>query len=388
MAWDHSSPILAYQTDFREPVVYSDPRHLKDTALEAVAQRGSDLYFQSGMPVLLKVDGVLRALTERRLTTEECLQVLNWAAGNEMASGNIARGEEARSSYSVRDPIKKDARGEDVRYRFRVNAIGGEFRSNLGVQVVMRAIRSEPPNIAELGVDQEIVDAMTPDDGCIYITGATGSGKSTTFAGALRYIMEGDTPIKGNIVTIESPIEYLFETVKSSHSTVFQTEVGRGVKTFGAGIVSMMRHDPSLIVVGETRDTATADAVQEAALTGHPVFTTLHANDCSTIFARMLSFYKPEERDSMLFSIVSTARLLVNQRLVPGKGGGRVPLREYLVMAEALREEIIAESDPRRITSVMKVMLRKHGVSMAIAAQRAYEQGLITEAEMKANSRV
>lgn len=383
-----SKPALEFKTGFREPPVFSDREMLQALTLEMVAQKGSDVYFMSGHPVMVKINGDLQAVTQRRLTTEECLQVINFAAGNDKAAGMVAQGKEVRSSYNAIHPSERDRRGEKQRYRFRCNAIGGEFRNSIGVQLVMRSINSEPPNIAGLGIEEEIVNACTPDDGIVYITGATGSGKSTTFAAMLRHILEGDTPIKGNIVTLESPIEYVFENVDSDHSVVFQCEVGRGVESFDQGIISFMRHDPSLIVVGETRDQETASAATAAANTGHPVYTTVHANNVAGIFSRLLSFYEPAVRDSMLFSIVDSARLLINQRLVPSLDGRRTALREYLVLDEDLREQIIHASDPRRITGVMRELLHSKGKSMAQAAQEAFEKGLISEYVMRANQRV
>lgn len=376
---------LVYKTGFVEPPLFSDSQLLQAVMLEVVAQGGSDVYFQTGCPVLVKIHGDLKRLTDRKLTTEECLHIVNWAAGTEQASGAIAQGKESASSYNAVHPTERDATGEKKRFRFRSNAIGGEYRGTLGVQVVMRAIRSEPPTVDEVALEPEILAAIAPDSGVVYISGATGSGKSTTFAAATRYILEGDTAIKGNIVTIEKPIEYLFETVSSAHSVVFQSEIGRGIETFAQGVVSFMRHDPSLIIVGETRDEETGSAVMASANTGHPVFTTVHANDVPSLFSRMLSFYDPSVRDSMLFQVVDSARLLVSQRLVPAREGGRVALREYLVLAPELREEIINTSDPKRITGSMRTMLVRHGRTMAQAAAQAYENGLITEQVMKAN---
>lgn len=384
MGW-RSEHTLEIKTDFREPSSFDRPDLLQKVMLESVRQGASDIYFQSGYPILLKIHGVLHALTERRLTTGECLLLLNWAAGNDNASALIAKGEGARCSYNAIDPQLKDGRGEWMRHRFRVNAFGTEFRSALGVQIVMRAIKAEPPTTSQVGLEQVLIDASTPEDGIVYITGATGSGKSTTFAAMERNILEGDTTIKGNLVSLEKPIEYTFDSIHSKHSVMAQLEIGRNVASFGEGVIECMRMDPSLIVIGETRDEETASAAIEAAVTGHPVFTTLHSNNVSTIFSRMLGFYAPDVRSTMLFSVVDTSRLLINQRLVPAIAGGRVPLREYLVMTDTIRQEIVANSDPIRITSVMVDLINQHGVSMASAAQAAFDAGLISESEMIKN---
>lgn len=379
---------LEPKTDFREPHTFDQPALLQKLMLESVVQEASDIYFMSGYPVLFKVHGVLHALTERRMTTGECLLILNWAAGNDNASAQIAKGEPAQCSYVAVHPSDIDNRGERLRFRFRVNAVGNEFRSGQGLQIVMRSIKGEPPTVADVGLEQVLIDACTPEDGIVYITGSTGSGKSTTFAALQRHILEGDTPIKGNIVTLEKPIEYTFETVSSVHSVIAQIEIGRNLPTFGAGVIECMRMDPSLLVVGETRDQETASAAIEAAVTGHPVFTTLHANNVPSVFTRMLGFYAPEVRPTMLFAVVDTSRVLINQRLVPAMAGGRIPLREYLILTDDLRQEIIANSDPIRITNIMSVLVQKHGRSMARAANEAFEAGLISETVMTLNKAI
>lgn len=377
--------LITYKTGFREPPSFNESALLQQITLELVAQGGSDIYFMSGYPVLAKVHGRLVQMTDRRLTTPECLQIVNWAAGTEQAAGRLAQGLESKSSYNSIHPTERDSRGEKRRFRFRSNAIRCEYRGAMGVQIVMRAIRSEPPRVADIGLEEEIVRASTPETGVIYVTGATGMGKSTTFSGMVRRILEEDTPIKGNILTIEEPIEYVFDDIDSSHSVVAQSEVGRDVQSFDHGVISAMRHDPSLIVVGETRDEPTASAVLKAALTGHPCYTTVHVNDVPSVFSRMLSFYPPEVRHTMLYEVVDSSRLLINQRLVPSLDGKRVPLREYLVMTASIREQVINSSDPQRIVGVMRECLHRHGKTMGKAAQEAYERGLISEEVMRIN---
>lgn len=381
MAWKNGE-VLPSITGFSEPPRFENPDLLQTLMLEVVKQGGSDTFFQGGTPVLVEIYGKLRQLTGRRLTTEECLQILNWAAGNDGASTSVAQGGEAVASYSAIDPLLKDGRGERMRYRFRVNATRIEFRNGLGVQIVMRSIPSDPPLIQDMGMDQVLIDACTPRNGIVYITGATSSGKTTTFAALLRYIMEADTSIKGNINTFESPIEFVFDSVESSHSIIAQSEVPRDVKSFADGVRSSMRRHPALIVIGETRDWDTASASIEASNTGHPVFTTVHANEVETIYARLLSRCPVDLRDAALFDLISTGRVLVNQTLARTVDDKRTPLREYLIVTDELREEMLAVADPARITAVVRDMVRRHGKSMETAAIEAYEQGLIAEDEL------
>lgn len=381
MGW-RTGETLPSLTGFTEPARFESSDQLQAAMLEVVKQGASDTFIQGGAPFLVEIHGKMKQLTQRRLTTEECLQVLNWASGNDGASVLIAQGKEAVASYTAIDPDLKDHRGERVRYRFRVNATRIEFRNVLGVQIVMRSIPSDPPRIEDVGLDPEIVAACTPRNGIVYITGATGSGKTTTFAALIRYILEGDTSIKGNINTFESPIEFVFDSVESDHSIIAQSEVPRDIGSFAEGVRSSMRRHPGLIVIGETRDWETASASIEASNTGHPVFTTVHANEVETIFARLLSRCPPDLRDAALFDLISTSRVMINQTLARTVNGTRTPLREHLIVTDALREEMLEVADPSRITAVVRDMVRRHGKTMEQAAVEAFDKGLIDDAEL------
>lgn len=371
--------ISDYKTEFREPVQYNNRKLLQDLALEAVAQEASDLFLTSDRQIIIEVHGRMHALTDRRISTDEILQLVNWATGKDGESSNLAQGEEVVGSYIALDPSKTDRRGEKLRHRFRVNATRTEYRGQLGVQMVMRAIKSEPPLVHTLGLDDALLAAMTPRTGIVYMTGATGSGKTTTFAGIVRHILEGDTPIKGNINTYESPIEFVYDTIESKHSIIAQSEVPRDIKSFSRGIRSSMRRHPALIVIGETRDWDTASASVEASTTGHPVFTTLHASDVKSIPSRLLSLAPPDQQNKALYDILTTAQVMVNQVLVPSLDGRRTPLREYLIVTEDLRDELLRVTNPSLITSKVGDMLQECGKPMARAAMEALEKGLISE---------
>lgn len=370
---------LPVKTGFRQPNQFDDKAQLQQLMLEAVEQSASDIYFQTGNPVLTKVHGRLHQLTSSRLSQHEVSSILEWACGSSSQASGLLQGREVRTSYSVQHPTERDNFGDKKRYRFRVNAVRGEYRNALSAQIVMRSIRSEPATIEDVKLEPELVEAFTPETGICWMTGPTGSGKSTTFCAEIRYICENDTPIQGNICTLEHPIEATFDNVVSAHSVVHQVEVERDIPSFHDGIKSFMRMDPSLIVVGETRDEMTASASMEAAKTGHPVLSTLHANDCASVPSRLLSFYPPEQRATMIFDIIDTARVLCNQQLVLHKNGqGRVALREFLILDADMRDHIIRKADPERLTAVLRGLVREHGRTFSASAERAYDAGLIS----------
>jgi len=378
--WKKSATV-EFKTDFRPPTAFDDTRQLQALMLESVEHNVSDVFFQVGNPVLAKINGSMHQMTHERLTVGEVEQILGWACGSAVQAAGIQQGKEVRTSYSVQHPTREDAFRSRLRYRFRVNAVRGEFRNAVSAQIVMRSIASEPATVEEVGLEPELIEAMAPKDGCCWMTGATGSGKSKTIGAQIRHVCEGDTAIKGNILTLESPIEAVYDNVASSHSVVHQVEVYRDIPSFHDGLVAFMRMNPSLIVVGETRDEPTSSAALEAAETGHTVLSTLHANNCASIPSRLLSFYPPEHRESMLFQVIDTARVFCNQRLVLNKeGNGRLALREFLVLDADMRDHIIRTADPIRLTSVLRDFVRTKGRTFRESAERAYENGLISGA--------
>lgn len=379
-------------TDFREPPSFSDPSKFKALMLEVVALGISDTIIQTREPVLAALHGRLRPLSNRRLPAPEVAQILKWAIGRDGAGSDLAKGRPVRGAYVLPDPDKKDARGEAMRHRFRVNATRIEKYGSDGIQIVMRTIPNEIPTIEKVGFDKALLPFMTPKDGIIYISGPTGVGKSSTFAALIRYILENDTPIQGNIITLEDPIEFVFDYIDSVHSIVAPSQVGRSldeeergrdIATFAEGVRDAMRRWPALLMIGEMRDWEAAAAGIEASNTGHPVYTTVHSNDVATIPERLLSTCPKERRDAALFALIDTGRVLINQALAFTVDGKRTPLREHLVITDAIREEIQAVANPSKITSVMREMVRRYGRTMTQAASEAYELGLIPDSERR-----
>jgi defect-in-organelle-trafficking protein DotB len=378
MAWRSDAPLIESRTGWREPIIFGHRDQLQGMMREVVAQGASETLLQPGDPVILEIDGEFRQLTERQLDQGEIQQMINWASDNDKASSLLIQGQEIKASYVVKDAVGRDARGERMKTRFRVAAGRGEVNGEMAYQVLMRKIDSEPAKIADGELSDELLEAVTPQNGIIWLSGPTGSGKTTFFSGICRYILENRTPIRGNIVFIEEPIEQTYDGIPCSHSLVFQMEVGRDVPTWEQGVRQLMRRRPKLIVIGETQSRVTAEAAMAAALTGHPVFTTLHCNDVASMPSRILSFFDDSVKQQMLYDWVTTARVLFNQMLVPRKGGGRrVVLREHLIMTEALRQELLNIADAGAITLRLKRAVEEEGCSMAQAALNAYSAGLI-----------
>ncbi|WP_199030742.1 ATPase, T2SS/T4P/T4SS family [Ralstonia sp. ASV6] len=383
MAWAHRAELVPRKTGFREPAMFNARPQLRELMLEVVAQGASETIIQTGEPILIELNGRLEQLTARRLEQAEVESLVNWASDNDKASAELIQRREIKASYVVKDPVETDIRGEKKATRFRVAAGRGEVRGTMGIQIVMRRINSEPAHLKDASLPREVVEALTPKDGIIWVTGPTGSGKTTFFSSIIRHVLEDVTPIRGNIVLLEEPIEQVYDGILCDHSIVFQIEVGRDVDTWEAGIEQLMRRLPKMIIVGETRSRATAEAVLQAANTGHPVGTTLHANDVPSIFSRLMSFFSDETKEAMLYDAINTARLMFNQVRVPKLGGGMTVLREYLMLDADLRRDLLSRTSPSKVSLHMREALEDLGVPMWRAAKQAFDAGQIDEATMK-----
>jgi defect-in-organelle-trafficking protein DotB len=330
-------------------------------------------------PVCAKVSGRLHAVTSRELDDDEVRQILKWAADRETAETDLVEARPVNGRYEIFDPVKKTHTGARVRHAYRVNAVSILCEGVQSAQIVIRAIPQEPPTPDEVGLGDEILEYMTPRDGIVYVAGATGSGKTTSMAAVIRYILEGDTPIKGSIVTYEEPIEFQFHNIVSSHSIIVQTQVPDMIRSFAEAIREAMRRAPKLISIGELRDQETIMAAVEASLTGHTVFGTVHANDAATVMRRLISRFPEEERSTAIFDIVETSRFIMAQRLVRKTDGGLVAAREYLRLDEASRDKLSSLTDMGRVTQAVKQLVQEKGHSFAKEAERLYRANLIDD---------
>lgn len=311
----------------------------RELLMTAVMSGASDITLQSDQQPRPEINGVLYRGMNRPLSPTEVSQMLIEVYGGANGPTQINGGHVLDFSYELNLPT-----GE--KQRFRVNATGIYGRDGAGVELTLRALPRKTPDLAMVRLDRDMVDAMAPREGIVVISGATGSGKSTTMAALTRYHLEESIhPVK--IVDIQSPIEYTFRDVMSrvegSSSTIGQSEVGRHIHSFAEGVHSALRRKPHIINVGEARDFETISASLEASLTGHLVYTTTHAGQCSTAIRRLLSTFPGNERESRAYDLVTALRFLMVQHLVPSADGmGRVPIREYLRFTDRVRAHLLS----------------------------------------------
>jgi defect-in-organelle-trafficking protein DotB len=362
-------------TDFlfpQEPIRLSIEA-VNDVLIHCVNLGASDVTFQTNETVIAEIYGRLRRVTRRRLSNTELGEIINSMYGpNGMAQ--IMSGKDIDTHYEIR-PNRSD------RYRFRINGTGCQVEGNDGIQITARTIPSDPPKLASMNLPQAILDALEPEQGVVYITGATGSGKSTLLASVIRNITENAESHR-KILTYEAPIEFVYDSVEKISSIVSQSEIPRHLPSFAAGVRNALRRKPRLILVGEARDQETISAVMEAAMTGHPVYTTLHSNGVAETMRRLVITFPPEERQGRTVDIIETIRLVVSQRLVPTIDGKRVALREYLVFDEKVRD-ILLDTNPEEVTAKVRKLVREYGRTIEADAKEKFDAGLITDRQYR-----
>jgi defect in organelle trafficking protein DotB len=352
----------------QEPIRLS-PEAASEILIHCVKLGASDITFQTGEPIFAEIFGSLKKVTRRRLSNTEVGEIINAMYGPN-GTAQIMSGKDVDTHYEIR-PNRSD------RYRFRINATGCQVEGHDGIQITARTIPSDPPSLESMKLPKEIIAAIEPDQGVVYITGATGSGKSTLLAAIIRDIAE-DKESNRKVLTYEAPIEFVYDTVEKTSSIVSQSEIPRHLPSFAAGVRNALRRKPRLILVGEARDTETISAVMEAAMTGHPVYTTLHSNGVAETVRRLVTTFPAEERQGRTIDIIETIRLVVSQRLVPTVDGKRVALREYLVFDEPIRD-ILLDTDPINITAMVRKLVREKGRTMEADAKEKFAAGVISE---------
>ena len=329
----------------------------------------SDVTIQTGAPIYAEVYGKLLRLTNRSLSNTELGDLINAIYGPN-ATTQLLSGKDIDTHFEFRP-------NRGVRYRYRVNGTACLVEGHDAIQITLRTIPTTPPKLDTLGLPQNILDAIAPQEGIVFITGATGSGKSTLLASIIRDLIEGADSNR-KVLTYEAPIEFVFDEIETISASVSQSEIPRHLPSFAEGVRNALRRKPRLIMVGECRDPETISAALEAALTGHPVYTTLHTSGVAETMRRLVTSFAGEERLGRTIDILETIRLCIWQKLVPTVDGKRVPLREYLIFDEEARD-ILLESNPNEVTRVTRKLVRERGQLMTVDAKEKLDAGIIDE---------
>lgn len=296
----------------------------------ALKSNTSDIHLKAGLPPVFRVDGSLRPLPKAPRLTADDLRIMCEGIMNEKQRVRFEENNEVDLAYGV------PGLG-----RFRVNV----FMQRNSVSAVFRVIPYKVATLDELLMPKVLKKIAEEQRGLVLVTGATGSGKSTTLAALIDHINSNRT---AHIVTVEDPIEYLHRDRKC---IINQREVGFDTTGFAPALKSALRQDPDVILVGEMRDLETAETALAASETGHLVLSTLHTIDATETIARIISMFPPHQQRHVRMQLSNVLRAVVSQRLIPrAEGTGRVAAVEVMLTTGRVRELI----DDREKTSLLK----------------------------------
>jgi twitching motility protein PilT len=275
-----------------------------------IQYKASDVHLCPGEKPIFRVDGTTRhSDIMPPLSSEQIIQLLRTIASDQYWEEWEAT---RQTSFSYHQVGKGYA---------RVSA----FIKNGAPHCTFRFLPETIPSFEDLNVPAETMQELADvHHGLVLVTGMTGSGKSTTVAALVDWI---NSHKQLHILTIENPVEYVHH---NKMSMISQRTTGADVSDFFVGITGALRHDPDVIVIGEMRDADTIRSAISAAATGHLVISTLHSNTAAEVVNRVVSFFDPVERDLVKLQLRDALRCVICQRLVPRKGGGRVPALEFL----------------------------------------------------------
>jgi twitching motility protein PilT len=280
----------------------------------------------------MRVDGVLGRMDgEEPLKPDDTFEMAR-ALMEPDRWENFLRKNEADLAYGVKGLA-----------RFRVNV----FRQRGSVSIVFRLVRIGSPSMEELGLPSVVRQLADEPRGLVLVTGPTGSGKTTTLAAVIDHI---NSSRACHVVTIEDPIEVIHP---DQVAAVNQREVGVDTDSFVTAMRSAMRQDPDVILIGEMRDTETVMAALAAAETGHLVLSTLHTIDAAETINRIVDFFPPFQQQQVRVTLAGALRGILCQRLVPRKGGGRVPALEVMINNGRTAERILEPTRTQEIEEIV-----------------------------------
>jgi twitching motility protein PilT len=333
------------------------------TRLIQSAEGISDLIFVVGKPPQAEIYG-------RLITPPQCPEpvlsparveslVFGVMAGNERLTQDLARSGSCDCSFTLEGIC-----------RFRVNI----YRQIGNYAMVLRRLSSTVPTMQKLDLAPAFQEIIKEKTGLVFVTGGTGSGKTTTLAALLNEVNQQS---EYHIVTLEDPVEFVHPQLKC---TISQREMGRDFYNFPDGLRAALRQAPKIILVGEIRDRDTMEIALTAGETGHVVYSTLHTISAGQTINRILGMFSKDEEQQVRERLAGSLRYIVSQRLVPKKEGGRLLITELMGSSLRSREAIaLGENETRRFSDIIEAgsTLGWHSFEQSLA--KAYEDDLITD---------
>lgn len=331
--------------------------------LEIVAeQNSSDLHLCVGRPPIIRIDGKLYPLANQAAISEQNMVEITKVILNDEQQGKLKK--DKQIDFSI------DFRGKA---RFRANIY---FQKGL-LSAAFRLIPSKIRTLEELNIPTSLYEFSKPSQGFVLITGPCGHGKSTTMAALIDSINHSR---QDHIITIEDPIEYIFNP---DMCIIDQREVFQDAVDFPTALRAVFREDADVVMVGEMRDLETISTAITAAETGHLIFATLHTNDAAQTIDRMVDVFPAHQQNQIRMQLAQTLLGIVSQRLVNRVDGGRVPAVEVLYNNNAVAN-LIREGKTHQINLVIETSREQGMVTLNYALSQLVKKGVVSleEAEI------
>jgi twitching motility protein PilT len=294
---------------------------------------GSDMHLKIASPAMARIDGVLTPMEERLLTESDLETVLNL-----VTERTPAKREHFYNAGDLDTAYMAEGLG-----RFRVNG----YRQRGAISFAFRFIPKEIPSFSRLGLPEGVSILAGEHRGLVLVTGATGSGKSTTLAAMVNSINRSR---QQHIVTIEDPIEFVHD---DWGCIVNQREVGLDTESYMEALRRVLRQDPDVILIGELRDQESAQAALQAAESGHFVLSTLHTIDAAETIGRLVEFFPPGKQQMVRQILAGVLRGVISQRLLPKTDGGRVAAVEVMVNTARIAD-LIRDGETDKLTEAIE----------------------------------
>ena len=333
---------------------------IEDLMEEVVERGGSDLHLSAGLPPYIRVSGHLTPTEHPPMTPEQC-QRLIFSMLNNTQRKNLEQNWELDCSYGVKGLA-----------RFRVNV----YKDRGTYAACLRSLSSKIPSAELLGLPDIVIELARQPRGLILVTGPTGSGKSTTLASMINDINHTRAE---HILTVEDPIEFVYEPIKS---LIHQRQIGEDTKSFSNALRAALREDPDVILVGEMRDLETISLAISAAETGHLVFGTLHTSSAAQTVDRMIDVFPPEQQQQVRVQLSNSLVAVLSQTLIPKanpKPGefGRVMAQEIMVVTPAIAN-LVREGKTAQIYGAIQTGAKLGMKTLEMVFSDLYQAGTIS----------